>query len=189
MRTLPAILMGLVGIFGAFAGYSVQAQGFELSSTDIAPGSTIKQVHAFNSFGCTGQNTSPAITWQNPPAGTKSFAVMVHDPDAPTGGAGFWHWVVVDVPATAASLSRGAGTSQGSKLPAGARQITTDFGTPGWGGPCPPVGDKPHRYVFTVYALKVDRLELPGNATASFTGFLVNANALGHASFSALYGR
>jgi Raf kinase inhibitor-like YbhB/YbcL family protein len=114
---------------------------------------------------------------------------MVHDPDAPTGGAGFWHWVVVDIPATATSLPRGTGTSDGGELPSGARQIASDFGTPGWGGPCPPVGDKPHRYVFTVYALKVDRLELPANATASLTGFMVNANALGHASFSALHGR
>lgn len=189
MRTLSAMLMGLVGVFGAFAVHSTQAQGFELNSADIAPGSTIEQAYAFNGFGCAGQNISPAIAWYNPPADTKSFAVMVHDPDAPTGGAGFWHWVVVDIPATSESLPHGVGTSEGSKLPGGTRQIATDFGTPGWGGPCPPVGDKPHRYVFTVYALKVDRLELPSNATASLAGFMVNANALGHASFTALYGR
>ena len=181
--------MGLVGVFGAFTGHAAQAQGFKLSGADITPGSSIKQAYAFNGFGCMGQNTSPAIAWKNPPASTKSFAVMMHDPDAPTGGAGFWLWVVVDIPATAESLSRGVGTSEGSKLPTGARQIATDFGTPGWGGPCPPIGDKPHRYVFTVYALKVDRLELPDNATASLAGFVVNANALGHASFTALYGR
>ena len=189
MRTLPAILIGLIGALGAFTSHAAPMQGFELSSPDIAPGSTIKQAYAFNGFGCVGQNTSPAVTWRNPPAGTRSFALMVHDPDAATGGAGFWHWVVVDIPATAVSLPRGVGTPDGGKLPGGARQIATDFGTPGWGGPCPPVGDTPHRYVFTVYALKVDRLELPANATASLAGFMVNANALGHASFSALFGR
>jgi len=188
MRTLPSMLVVLVGVFGAFAGHAVQAQSFELSSPDITANSTIRQPYVFNGFGCAGQNTSPALIWRNTPSGTKSFAVMVHDPDAPTGGAGFWHWVVVDIPAKIEYLSRGVGTSVGSKLPAGARQIATDFGTPGWGGPCPPAGDKPHRYVFTVYALKVDRLELPANATASLTGFFVNANAIGHASFSALYG-
>lgn len=189
MRTLSAILMGLAGVFGTFTSHAAPPQGFELSSPDIAPDSIIKQAYTFNGFGCTGQNISPATIWRNPPAGTRSFAVMVHDPDAPTGGAGFWHWVVVDIPATAAALPRGVGTPDGRKLPGEARQIATDFGTPGWGGPCPPVGDKPHRYVFTVYALKVDRLELPANATASLTGFMVNANALKHASFSALYGR
>ena len=189
MRTLPAILIGLAGALGAFTSHAAPAQGFELSSPDIAPGSIIKQAYAFNGFGCTGQNTSPATTWRNPPAGTRSFAVMVHDPDAPTGGAGFWHWVVVDIPATATALSRGVGTPDGRKLPGEARQIATDFGTPGWGGPCPPVGDKPHRYVFTVYALKVDRLELPANATASPTGVYRQRQCAKHASFSALYGR
>jgi len=117
MRTLTAIFMGLAGVMGAFTSHAASAQGFELSSPDIAPGSTIKQAFAFNDFGCTGQNTSPAAAWRNPPAGTRSFAVMVHDPDAPTGGAGFWHWVVVDIPATAALLPRGVGTPDGRKLP------------------------------------------------------------------------
>ena len=129
------------------------------------------------------------MAWRNAPQGTQSFALMVHDPDAPTGGAGFWHWVVVNVPLTTGSLPRGSGTTQSTELPSGARQIATEFGVSGWGGPCPPVGDKPHRYVFTVYALKVEKLDLPPNATASLTGFMVNANALGHASFSAWYGR
>lgn len=86
MRTLSAILLGLVGVFGAFTSHAAPAQDLELSSPDIAPGSTIKQAYAFSGFGCTGQNTSPAATWHNLPAGTRSFAVMVHDPDAPTGG-------------------------------------------------------------------------------------------------------
>jgi Raf kinase inhibitor-like YbhB/YbcL family protein len=171
------------------AGTPAQAQGFTLSSVDVPAGTPISEVHAFNGFGCTGQNVSPALGWANPPAGTKSFAVMVHDPDAPTGGAGFWHWVVVDVPAATRGLQRGAGTADGVGLPEPARQVTTDFGSPGWGGPCPPAGNKPHRYVFTVYALKVEKLPVPPNPTASLTGFMINANALGKAHFTASYGR
>ncbi len=165
------------------------AQAFEASSADIANGKTIAQKFVFNGFGCTGENISPAITWKNAPAGTKSFAVMAHDPDAPTGGAGFWHWIVVDVPATNTQLAQGAGSVDGKNLPAGARHINSDFGVAAWGGPCPPAGNKPHRYNFTVYALKVEKLELPANATASLTGFMVNGNMLAKASFTGLYGR
>jgi phosphatidylethanolamine-binding protein (PEBP) family uncharacterized protein len=86
-------------------------------------------------------------------------------------------------------LRRGVDTADGAGLPEPARHVATDFGTPGWGGPCPPAGDKPHRYVFTVYALKVDKLPVPANPTASLAGFMINANALGKAEFTAVYGR
>jgi Raf kinase inhibitor-like YbhB/YbcL family protein len=168
----------------------VHAQSaFSVSSADLVAGNPIPQAFAFNGFGCTGQNVSPALSWANPPAGTKSFAVMVHDPDAQTGGAGFWHWVVVDIPAAATTLPRGAGAPDNKLLPPNAKQVATDFGSPGWGGPYPPVGDKPHRYVFTVYALGVDKLPVPAQPTASLAGFMVNANALGKAQFTATYGR
>ena len=176
---VPAVLLSLA------AG----AQNFEANSTDINSNTPIAQKFAFNGFGCTGDNLSPAIHWKNAPTGTKSFAVMVHDPDAPTGGAGFWHWVVIDIPASSVGLAQGIGTADGKALPATARQINTDFGTPGWGGPCPPVGDKPHRYNFTVYALKVDKLELAPNATAALTGFMVNMNTIDKAHFTGVYGR
>ncbi len=165
------------------------AGGFTVSSTDVLSASPIAARHVFNGFGCTGDNISPQLTWRNAPAGTKSFAVMVHDPDAPTGGAGFWHWVVVNLTPQTTALAQGAGAGDGKALPAGARQINTDFGAPGWGGPCPPAGNKPHRYQFTVYALKVDKLDLPATATASLTGFMVNANAWGQATLVATYGR
>ena len=173
----------------AFSASAAYAQAFELSSPDISPAQPIAMKHVFNGFGCTGDNISPALNWKNAPAGTKSFAVLVHDADAPTGGAGFWHWVVVNLPATANGLASGAGASSGKALPETARQINTDFGLPGWGGPCPPQGRAPHRYTFTVYALKVDKLELPANATASLTGFMVNGNALAKASMEARFGR
>ena len=173
----------------AFSGSAAYAQAFELSSPDINPAQPIAMKHVFNGFGCTGENISPALGWKNAPAGTKSFAVMVHDADAPTGGAGFWHWVVVNLPASASGLPSGAGAASSNALPEAARQINTDFGAPGWGGPCPPQGRVPHRYTFTVYALKVDKLELPANATASLAGFMVNGNALAKASIEARYGR
>jgi Raf kinase inhibitor-like YbhB/YbcL family protein len=186
--SLKLIVATTSTVLAVFSNAS-HAQAFEASSIDIANGKTIAQKFAFNGFGCTGENISPMITWKNAPAGTKSFAVMTHDPDAHTGGAGFWHWIVVDVPAASTQLAQDAGSADGKNLPVGARHIKSDFGTAAWGGPCPPTGNKPHRYNFTVYALKVETLELPANATASLTGFMLNANMLATASFTGLYGR
>ncbi len=175
-----------IGLLGSTAN---AAEKFSAMSPDIIAGKPIDNKFVLNGFGCKGDNTSPAVQWKNPPAGTKSFAVLVHDPDAPTGGAGFWHWLVVDIPATAIALPQGTGAKDSAALSVGAKQITTDFGAPGWGGPCPPANGKQHRYNFTVYALKVDKLELPANPTASLTGFMVNMNSLGKASFTGRYGR
>ena len=165
-----------------------QAAGFSLSSPDIKAGSKIANAHVFNGFGCTGENKSPALKWSGAPKGTKSYVVTVYDPDAPTG-SGWWHWVVINVPADASEIAAGAGSADGAALPKGASQGRTDFGAAAWGGPCPPVGDKPHHYVFTIYALKTDKLDIPADATAALTGFMTHANALGKASFTALYGR
>jgi Raf kinase inhibitor-like YbhB/YbcL family protein len=164
-----------------------QAAGFVLSSPAAKSGSTLKDAQVFNSFGCTGQNISPALQWSGAPKGTKSFAVTVYDPDAPTG-SGWWHWVVYNIPGDATGLPEGV-TADGKGLPAGSAQGRTDFGAPGYGGPCPPVGDKPHRYVFTVHALKTDKLDIPADGTAALVGFMVNANKLKSASFTAKYGR
>jgi Raf kinase inhibitor-like YbhB/YbcL family protein len=161
---------------------------FKLTSPDIRPNGPIALEQVFNGFGCSGQNISPALKWSGAPADTKSFALLVHDPDAPTGGAGWWHWVVVNIPAGTTELAKDAGRADGSKLPMGAAQINTDFGGPGWGGPCPPVGDKPHRYNFTLYALKTDRLDASG-ASASLAGYMVNANAIGKARLTGRFGR
>src|SRR5437867_7014714 len=116
---------------------------FKLMSPDIRPNGPIAMEQVFNGFGCSGQNISPALGWSGAPADTKTFALLVHDPDAPTGGAGWWHWLVVNIPAGATQLRKDAGKADGSNLPFGCAQIDTDFGGPGWGGPCPPVGDKP----------------------------------------------
>jgi hypothetical protein len=164
------------------------ADGFKLSSGDVANGATLTNEQVFNGFGCSGKNVSPALSWSGAPAGTKSYALTVYDPDAPTG-SGWWHWVVVNIPVGTTSLARGAGTADGKALPAGSQQVRTDFGSTGFGGPCPPAGDKPHRYLFTLYALKAEKLELPADATAAMAGFNIHGNQLGKASFTAYYGR
>jgi len=137
--------------------------------------------NSFHGFGCTGQNLAPSLRWSNPPANTRSFAVTVYDPDAPTG-SGWWHWVVIDLPAATRQLSNG-------QLPVGAHGVHNDYGLTGWGGPCPPAGDKPHHYLFTVYALDVPSLDLPPNATAAFAGFAIHMHMLGKAQDTLRYGR
>lgn len=161
---------------------------FTLTSAAFSPGGMLEHEQVFNGFGCDGKNVSPALAWKNAPAGTKSFALMVHDPDAPTG-SGWWHWVVYNIPAASTMLAEGAGAADGKGLPNGAVQGRTDFGAPGFGGACPPKGDTPHRYIFTVYALKTEKIEAPADGTAALIGFMINANKLGQASFSARYGR
>jgi len=161
----------------------------KLTSADINPGGTIADEQVFNGFGCSGKNVSPALKWSGAPKGTKSFVLLAHDPDAPTGGGGWWHWAVVDISADTTELAKGAGKSDGSALPKGATSLVTDFGAPGYGGPCPPAGDKPHRYNFTLYALKLDKLDIPKNATPSLVGFMANANAIGKATLTGRYGR
>jgi Raf kinase inhibitor-like YbhB/YbcL family protein len=164
------------------------AGGFKLTSSDVKPGKTIGDDYVFNSFGCTGKNLSPALSWSGAPAGTKSFAVTVYDPDAPTG-SGWWHWLVFNLPTDTTSLAQGAGDAKAPKLPAGAVQSRTDYGAAGYGGPCPPQGDKPHHYIFTVYALKVDKIDAPADGSGALVGYNLNANMLAKASFTALYGR
>jgi Raf kinase inhibitor-like YbhB/YbcL family protein len=154
------------------------AADFTLSSPSIAPESTLTNAQVFKGFGCMGDNLSPALNW----------SVTVYDPDAPTG-SGWWHWVVYNIPASATGLAAGAGDAEGKALPAGTVQGRTDFGSYGFGGACPPVGDKPHRYIFTVHALKTDKLELPKDATAALVGYMLNANLIAKASFQAKYSR
>lgn len=171
-----------------FTSLGAVAADFKLTSKDVAANSTITNKFVFKGFGCSGDNVSPALSWSGAPTGTQSFAVTVYDPDAPTG-SGWWHWVVVNIPATTNGLLEGAGSADGKSLPAGSQQVKTDFGVAGYGGPCPPVGDKPHHYIFTVYALKVPKIELGADATAAMAGFNIHGNKLAAATFTAVYGR
>ena len=173
-----------------FFGYitAANADGFTLSSATIKPDSVLTQNQVFNGFGCSGKNISPALKWSGAPKDTKSFALTVYDPDAPTG-SGWWHWVVYNIPADVSELAEGAGAATGALMPKGAVQGRTDFGAPGFGGACPPAGDKPHRYIFTVYALKAEKIDASADASAALIGFMINANKIGKASFTARYSR
>jgi len=155
---------------------------FIVGSNDIKAGNRIDQAYVFNGMGCNGQNLSPELHWSNPPEGTKSFALTVYDPDAPTG-SGFWHWIAYNIPSTVTNLPRGAAAS-----PQLFTNVANDFGTLPYGGPCPPPG-KPHRYVFTLHALKVEKLSPGEGATNAVVRFMMEAETLAKAKFSAIYGR
>ena len=131
----------------------VQAAGFTLTSPDIKANGTIDKKFEFNGFGCSGENKSPALKWSGAPKDTKSFAVTVYDPDAPTG-SGWWHWSVINIPADVTELKPDAGDVSGANLPQGAKQCAHRLRRRRLGRRLPAAGDKPHRYIFTVYALK-----------------------------------
>jgi len=191
---VAALTLALASVGGAQAAKSqkdkpktTQATGrLKVTAPDFVSRGRVALSHVFNGMGCNGQNISPALEWSNVPAGTKSFAVTMYDPDAPTG-SGWWHWVMYNIPASTTGLVAGAGN--GRNAPSGSAQGATDFGTKGYGGPCPPVGDKPHHYHLTVFALKVDKIDVPGNATAAMVGFNLHANRLATAQVTGLYGR
>lgn len=166
---------------------AAHAGNFHLESPDIAEGGTLEPKFEFNGFGCSGENKSPTLRWRGAPKETRSFAVTVYDPDAPTG-SGWWHWSVINIPASVSELKADAGNVSGANLPAGARHVRIDYGVAAWGGMCPPPGE-PHRYIFTVHALKVDKLDVPADATAALAGFMINANQIGKATLTARYGR
>lgn len=159
---------------------------FTLQSSTLSGQAT--KLEEFNGFGCNGNNQSPALSWSNAPVGTKSYAITMYDKDAPTG-SGFWHWVVFDLPANVTELKANAGNLAGNLMPKLAIQSKTDYGAPGYGGPCPPVGHGIHQYLFTIYALKTDKLGLDANASAAVVGFYINTNKLAQASIVAYYQR
>jgi Raf kinase inhibitor-like YbhB/YbcL family protein len=173
-------MRNIIGISAALllatAAGPATAAPFTLTSTSFKAGGAIPQTNAGNIMGCTGEGKSPQLEWKNPPAGTKSFALMVHDPDAPTGGSGFWHWIVYNIPADATSLPEGA---TAATLPKGSVEGNTDMGKPGYIGPCPPPGSPKHHYNFMLYPLKVDKIDVPSGATAAFVGFNANMNVIG----------
>lgn len=181
MKNAFALLL-LMLPFAAHAAGS----GLRVTQSPWAEGGTLADAQVYNGFGCTGGNVSPAVAWAGAPEGTQSYAVTVYDPDAPTG-SGWWHWLVVNVPATVTVLPQGGAQSGG--LPAGALTLKNDYGTPGFGGACPPPGAPAHRYRLTVWALKARVLPLTVADSAAKAGFFLNANALASTTVTGLYGR
>jgi Raf kinase inhibitor-like YbhB/YbcL family protein len=161
---------------------------FKVTSPVIKPGTKIGMEQVFSGFGCTGGNISPELSWSEAPKDAKSFAVTLYDPDAPTG-SGWWHWIIFNIPASVTKLEAGAGDPKSGKAPEGSVQSLTDFGAPGYGGPCPPEGSKPHRYIFTVFALKTDKLDAKQAASGAMVGFMLNANKIATATLEAKFSR
>ena len=164
---------------------------FTVRSNSFKDGDYLAPEHILSAdygFGCAGGNKSPHLAWSGAPTGTKSFAVTCFDPDAPTG-SGFWHWLVVNIPADVTELALDAGNRGASKLPKGALQTRTDFGTPGYGGPCPPPGDHPHRYLFTVFVVGNEGLQVTADTSAAVIGFQLHFNTLAKAAIMGLYKR
>lgn len=171
---ITAALGGLVST----SGYA-----FELTSQDIQEGQKIPQAFEFDGFGCSGSNKSPQLQWIDAPKGTKSYAITLYDPDAPSG-SGWWHWSAFNIPASITSLAQGADLT---KL--GATELKSDYGSVGFGGVCPPQGDNMHRYQFTVWALPVEKLDLRADVSAALAGFTVRSMAIGKAMLVAPYNR
>jgi len=175
----------LATAIASLSGFTASAADFTLSSADIRDGGTLGDAQVANAFGCTGGNISPQLSWSNAPEGTKSFVVSAYDPDAPTG-SGFWHWAMFNIPASVSGLGGGITPDKGA--PEGAVQSRADAGFASYLGACPPTGET-HRYIFTVTALSVGKLDLDQNASGALIGFMTNANALAKAAITVTYGR
>lgn len=177
--TLVVFLSGL--------GSIATASELTLTSSDIAAGQLMTSTQVYAGFGCTGENMSPHLSWSGAPEGTASFALLVFDPDAPTG-SGWWHWQLINIPSDVTTLAANSGNTDGSTTPDGSLQMRNDFGEHGFGGACPPEGHGAHRYQFTIYALSTV-LDVPKTASAALVGYMVNANALASSTLEALYER
>lgn len=159
-------------------------QQFSVTSTSLSPGGFVPEQYLGQ--GCDGDNVSPELEWTGAPSETKSFAVTVFDPDA-RSGHGWWHWTVVNIPNNVNKLEEGA--SNLNKLPKEAIEIQTDFHNKGYGGPCPPKGHSPHRYIFTVYAMGTENLNVDPNSTAEILKDRLEKSCLAKADFTVKYGR
>src|SRR5215467_56873 len=181
------IVAAFVAAFGGLSATAALAQDMALTSAEVAEGSTIKDAQVANVFGCKGGNISPSLSWSGAPADTKSFAVTVFDPDAPTG-SGFWHWVVLGIPVSVTELATGAAGTGGSGLPAGAFHVRNDYGAKNFGGAAPPKGDPPHRYVIAVHALDVESLGVNDEISPAVAGFNLRFHTIARALLIPVFG-
>lgn len=181
MRSRTNRAIWALKLLAVAASLPASALAMELKSSSFENGGTIPLRHALNSLGCEGQNVSPALQWSDAPSETKSFAVTMFDPDAPTD-SGWWHWVLVNIPANVTNLDE-------RSQPRDALATNTDFGLSGYRGPCPPTGAEPHRYVVTVYALDVSTLPLAVTSSGAMASFMINSHLLAKASMTGYLGR
>lgn len=182
MNVRSLVLFALICVYNVLLGQST----FTITSNTLGGQSTVKE--EFNGFGCQGDNQSPQLSWNNPPEGTKSYAITMYDPDAPTG-SGWWHWVVFDIPSHIKSIPAKSGNVSLNLLPKEVVQSITDYGIYGYGGPCPPENHGLHQYIITVYALKTDKLGLDKDTQPPVVGFYLWQNTLAKTSLITYYQR
>jgi Raf kinase inhibitor-like YbhB/YbcL family protein len=163
-----------------------QVPGFTVTSTDVSDGEILPTPHVSGIMGAGGQDLSPQLAWSAFPEGTRSFAVTVFDPDAPTA-SGFWHWAVANIPASVTELPSGAGAKDSSSLPGGALQLRNDGGFAGYVGAAPPAGHGPHRYFVVVHAVDTEQLDVTPDATPAVLGFNLFFHTLARATLVATY--
>ena len=184
------VLGAMVATLGVLTTPIAFAQSMTVTSAEVSEGSTIKDAQVANVFGCKGGNISPSLSWSGAPSDTKSFAITVFDPDAPTG-SGFWHWVVFNIPAGTTSIPKNAGDVKANLMPEGAIQSRNDVSTDGWIGPCPPADGTSHRYIFTVFAVDKEKLQYAKDhsVSAALVGFELHFHTLAKATLVGMYGR
>jgi Raf kinase inhibitor-like YbhB/YbcL family protein len=163
-----------------------QVPSFQVTSSDISDGRPLATPQVSGIFGAGGEDRSPQLSWSGFPEDTRSFAVTVYDPDAPTA-SGFWHWAVANIPASVTELPSGAGDKDNPQLPEGAVQLRNDGGFAGFVGAAPPQGHGPHRYFVVVHAVGTDRLDVTADATPAFLGFNLFFNTVARATIVGTY--
>ena len=178
MRKSALRVIVLLATFTAFS-----AMAMTLTSQDVQGGARVPNAQVYGD--CNGDNVSPELSWRDAPELTRSFALTVFDPDAP--GGGWWHWIAFDIPASAREVPRGAGNP--AQLYGPAVQGTSDFGSVGYGGPCPPAGDSPHRYEFTLWALDAAKAPFGSDVTGARILPWLKAHSIAKTTLTAKYGR
>lgn len=166
-----------------FSNFCMAETSFVLSSPSFDDNALLPMKQVANYGECKGRNDSPALEWTDGPAGTKGYAVTVYDPDAPSG-SGWWHWTLFNIPKDVTSLREAM-----TIFPKGSIQGRNDSGTTRYSGACPPAGSKPHHYIFSVFALKVEHLPLTSEASGAMLGYYIHQNMLAKASVTATYSR
>lgn len=171
------VMLAMIAI-GSTINQTVQAKGeytMKILSMTFVNNTSLPLEQAYGQ--CGGQNISPDLMWRDAPEGTKSYALIMHDPDAPMPG-GFYHWLVIDIPVNQESIAKGQRFSE-------AKELKNDFQENGYGGPCPPSGE--HRYNFTIYALDIDHLDVSSGDTPQEVEQKVKKHALAQATLTGLY--